>query len=200
MANYHTHASLSIPINDVVVTRLRLDAIDALISDGKALPTKLFPKHSKDDIVFDDCGVQFGCTVNPDKTVSFYHDETIDMEQAISVAVLLLDLDGNDDSFVAEWALVCSRPITGAFGGGAVAFNRHGAEWAHSGDAVRACTAQLALSAYPDRIDPQFPLHQWQLEVRDGNTRRGYADCVAAKGEEHRAEAAAKLKKPESTR
>jgi hypothetical protein len=72
-----------------------------------------------------------------------HNDESIDMEMAVEVCRILLELDENDAVYTAEWADTCSSPRIGEFGGGAVAFSRHGAEWMATGNVVRELTAKL---------------------------------------------------------
>jgi len=137
MANNYTSASFVIPVKDAEVTRQRMKALEewmhsqddaALQSFGdkaavvaKALAEQL--EQGALGFAWDlEGGTQGG-------TLGLFHDETIDMEAAVTVAQLLLDLDDNDAVCSATWADTCSKPRVDEFGGGAVVFDRHRAEW-----------------------------------------------------------------------
>jgi hypothetical protein len=150
-----TWSSFTIPVANADEARERMEILTTLAEDARwgtregALDTvgmledparfdALFPVGSRSrDMLsrwltqcegnsFGDWAVQ---TEDGKPVLFLYHDETIDMERAVELAQLMLEVDGNDSGFVAEWANVCDKPRPGEFGGGAVAFTRWHSAW-----------------------------------------------------------------------
>jgi hypothetical protein len=135
MANNYTQASFEIPVNDEDLARLRMRRLVDLTDGGLLDPDEptneeLFGDKMErvNTFLYRRDWLGFDWDIEG-PTVWFYSDESIDIEAAVTVAQILLDLDDNDEVFATEWADTCSRPRVGEFGGGAVAFNRHRAEY-----------------------------------------------------------------------
>lgn len=134
MANNYTSASFVIPVKDSELTRQRLKALQLWIDEedadtlhqcfgekAEAVAKAMEERVDQGDLGFD--------WYVEDGKLGLCHDETIDMEAAVTVAQLLLDMDDNDTVYAATWADTCSKPRVDEFGGGAVVFDRHRAEW-----------------------------------------------------------------------
>jgi hypothetical protein len=158
MANNYTSASFAIPVKNEAVATARMTAIvewlNGELDDPKtAFVMPFFPKKKVAGIIASlkeklDWGAAFDWEIDhtPEGTgnrLCLYHNETIDMEVAIVVAQIMLDLENDATTYTAEWADTCDKARTDQFGGGAVAFNRHDSEWMHTSELARTLKARL---------------------------------------------------------
>ena len=136
MANYNQLSSFVIPSSDRELTRKRMAAIEAFVVEADPLPVELFPGKVADvEAALVDCDGDLGFAWDVDDAELWIgHDETITMETAVAVAMLMLDLQDDNGTYCVEWANTCSRAIVGDFGGGAVAFNRRTSMWKNTGE------------------------------------------------------------------
>lgn len=142
MANSYTSASFEIPVTDAVKVTEVMKAIGQFIDQEiDHLPSAFNAKHELSLEEFREDGyLGFRWDVlghAPESTLWFSHDESINMESAVAVAMIVLELEGNDGVYAAEWANTCDKPRIGEFGGGTVVFNRHRSEWMSSSEAER---------------------------------------------------------------
>lgn len=143
MANSYTSASFEIPVTDPERVQKWMTWIAQFVDrEIEHLPPSEFTKPV--EMLLDEfrengyLGFRWdvlGHAQTP--TLWFSHDESIDMEAAAAVAMIILDLEGNDEVYAAEWANTCDKPRIGEFGGGTVVFNRHRSEWMSSSEAER---------------------------------------------------------------
>ena len=127
--------------------RQRPAAGRALWREGQAIAERL--REERPD--YGDLG--FDWAVEPTgPSLIFSHNETIDMESAVMVAQIMLDLEDDSATYAATWADTCSRARIGEFGGGAVAFNRHRAIWRDAHSAARELVAQLDAPAAAEPV------------------------------------------------
>lgn len=161
MANNYTESSFEIPVADAALARARMSAICKWFEDDdetilvacggeEVAKTVLGMTPSQLTMVQErlsscrrnGCGyLGFRWEVESGQ-LWIAHDESLDIEAAVEVARVMLELDEND-IFAMEWASTCSKPRVGEFGGGAVAFSRHGAEWMNSSQMVTRLTRLL---------------------------------------------------------
>lgn len=147
MANNYQWASFAIPVKDANVARERMVAIEAWlgarggVADEDA--TSVFtPPWFKPEVVASVVkrladSREDGCSFSWEIAglmLDLYHNESIDVWQAVKVAMIMLDLDEAEDVCTMEWADVCDKPRTNQFGGGAVAFNRRTSVWKNTSD------------------------------------------------------------------
>lgn len=145
MANNYTQAAFTLPCKDPEVTRQRMKALEAFLHDEIPSPKGLFPNPMAVEKLVrgeDEDRLGFHWEILEGE-LHIAHDESINLERAVLIAQLMLDLDENDQIYTAEWAEVCDRARPGQFGGGAVAFNRTSSEWLNTSDAARQCAAKL---------------------------------------------------------
>lgn len=85
---------------------------------------ELYSKMECDAEMFDD---QLTFVLAEDEQgLVLHHDESLDVGQAISYICGLLNLIDSDQQVPLEYAVTCSSPRAGAFGGGAVVISRAG--------------------------------------------------------------------------
>lgn len=150
MADMYQASSFSIPVKDADLARRRMVAIAEFIRATEPFTTNPFPEElfpdgvGQDDqkAIVDESEMGFQWELLDGQLV-FYQMDFINMEQAVAVAQLMLDLEDDDNIYTAEWSISCSKARPGEFGGGAVAFNRRNAEWLDTGRAARLCSERL---------------------------------------------------------
>lgn len=158
MANSYTLASVGIKLPE----------------DQKAYAKSLFEYLEEDYAGFDMVITKDGIIV--------CHNESIDLDAASAYIARVLDHADIDEPVILEYAMTCSKPMVGAFGGGMIAIDRTGVIYARG-------TGSLAdeyidkLKLMPDRKEPwtgnkEYPYCDWQAEAAAGNTLRGYWDWV----------------------
>lgn len=143
MANNHSQACFSIPIvkQNPDQVRARIDALRTWVTEDVPFPGQLFRgrvefvKRKLRDAKKEECW-SLDFTVEPNR-LYLSHDESIDMELAVAVAQVMLDIEGDQDLYTAEWADTCDKARVDQFGGGAVAFNRRNSAWKTTGQMAR---------------------------------------------------------------
>lgn len=135
MSNSYQQSSFAIPVKDLELTRRRMQALDQFYKDETPFPKDLFGEAAVAHLaaITNEIGGRcfdwelFEDSVSP--WLALRHSDTIDMEQAVAVAQLILWLEQDARVYTAEWADTCSRARLNEFGGGAVAFTREQSEW-----------------------------------------------------------------------
>lgn len=117
MANNYTQSS------SMLVLPVELHAKAAIILQREIARIE---KAAEEDDEPELCGV---FEMDP-QGVWFHHDESIDMEQAVTIAQALLDELPVNGAFILSWAHTCSKPRIGEFGGGSCVVRRgHAPMW-----------------------------------------------------------------------
>lgn len=151
MANNYTSASFTIPVKDEDAARRWMQALEAWYRDETqhlepaVFGAKAAMIESRLRREFEQ-GLGFQWEVEPVCGTSrlwIAHEESIDMETAIDVAMAILELDENDEVYTAEWANTCDKPRVDEFGGGAVAFSRARSAWMNTSTAAGALMTKL---------------------------------------------------------
>lgn len=146
MANNYTWASFEVPTKRPDEVRACLDHITDFVNGYRddqpaVLHGTVFAAAVQAQR--DDLGYVSGAYEVTNDAVWFSHDESIDMEWAVTLAQIVLFMNDDHRTYTAEWADTCSKPRLGEFSGGAVAFNRFASKWKTTADMARELAQSL---------------------------------------------------------